>query len=87
MIDLISLRNYLAATPFEPFRIYLSDGSFHDVPHPEFAWIIGNRMLVAEVVQGRSTPWIKEVAVLHVTRIEPLLSKPPGKRSAKKKAV
>lgn len=77
MITLTRIRNYLTAFPFKPFRIFLSDGSHHDVPHPEFAWVIGNRLLVAERVKGEPAdePWIKELSVLHVTRVEPIARK------------
>ena len=74
MITINRLREYLSATPFQPFRIFLSDGSHHDVPHPEFAWVIGNRLLVAKIVKerGPEDPAIKELSVLHVTRVEPM---------------
>ncbi len=81
MITIPRLRDYLAATPFQPFSIFLSDGSHHDVPHPEFAWVIGNRLLVAKIVKerGPEDPAIKELSVLHVTRIEPLAKSKPKK--------
>ena len=68
------IREYLTATPFRPIRVYLSDGSHHDVPHPEFAWSIGNRLYVARIVKGRGAedPAVKELAVLHITHIAPL---------------
>ena len=77
MITLSRIRNYLGAAPFQPFRIFLSDGSYHDVPHPEFAWVVGSRLLVAERKKGEPAdePWIKELSVLHVTRVEPLARK------------
>ena len=74
MITTGRLREYLTRTPFRPFRVYLSDGSHHDVPHPEFAWLVGARFYVAKIVKGRGPddPQVDELAVLHVTRIEPL---------------
>ncbi|HEV7868038.1 MAG TPA: hypothetical protein VGO90_10175 [Chthoniobacteraceae bacterium] len=85
MITISGLREHLAATPFEPFRIFPSDGSHHDVPHPEFAWVIGNRMLVAKIVpeRGPEDPAIKELSVPHVTGLEPL-PKTKRRRSLKK---
>ena len=74
MITTGRLREYLTKTPFRPFRVYLSDGSHHDVPHPEFAWLVGARFYVAKIVKGRGPddPQVDELAVLDATRIEPL---------------
>jgi hypothetical protein len=68
------IREYLDATPFRPLRVHLSDGSSHDVPHPEFAWLVGSRLYVAKVVKerGPDDPQVKELSVLHITRVEPL---------------
>ena len=68
------LRELLGRKPFRPIRLFLSDGSHHDVPHPEFAWVFGGRIFVGEPsddawdAEGR----VKELAILHVTRIEEL---------------
>ncbi len=74
MITSSRIKEYLAATPFRPFRVWLSDCSHHDIPHPEFAWQIGTRLYVAKIVKDRgpSDPAVAELAVLHITRIEPL---------------
>lgn len=68
------IREYLDERPFRPIRLHLADGSFHDVPHPEFAWLVGARLYVAKVVKDRGPddPQVKELAILHLTRIEPL---------------
>ena len=75
MITTGRLREYLTKTPFRPFRVWLSDGSHHDVPHPEFAWLVGSRLYVAwiEKERGPEDPAVRELAVLHITRIEPLI--------------
>ena len=74
MITARRLREYLQAHPFRPFRLVLSDGSAHEVPHPEFAWVFGSSIFVG--MPGKSTKhpedYVKEVAILHVTRIEKL---------------
>jgi hypothetical protein len=74
MLTVSRLREYLAKTPFQPFRIFLSDGSHHDVPHPEFAWLVGSRLYVAKVVKerGPDDPRVDELAILHIMRFEPL---------------
>lgn len=76
MITSTRIRELLNARPFRPFRVFLSDGSKHDVPHPEFAWVFGGRMFVGIAKPGPSSSGVKELAVLHLTRIEELA---PGK--------
>ena len=68
------IRELLSRKPFRPLRLFLPDGSHHGVPHPEFAWVFGGRIFVGE--PGDDT-WeadgrVKELAILHVTRIEEL---------------
>ena len=74
MITSKRIREYLTAQPFRPFRIFLSDGSHHDVPHPEFAWVFGNSLFVGEA--GRNPlgldDSVRQLSLLHLTRIEPL---------------
>lgn len=74
MISARQIREYLQAKPFRPFRLFLSDGSRHEIPHPEFAWVFGSTVFVG--VAGKSTKapedFVKQVAILHITRIERL---------------
>jgi hypothetical protein len=78
MITARQIRHYLETKPFRPFRLFLSDGSRHEVPHPEFAWVFGSTVFVG--VSGSSgkasEEFVKQLSVLHITRIEPL---PAGK--------
>jgi hypothetical protein len=74
MITARQIREYLQARPFRPLRLFLSDGSSHEVPHPEFAWVFGSTVFVG--VAGKSTKaaedFVKQISILHVTRIERL---------------
>jgi len=72
MITLRQVKAYLEAKPFRPFRLFLPDGSRHGVPHPEFAWVFGSRVFVGVAGNGASQPdsYVKELSLLHVTRIE-----------------
>ncbi len=74
MITTKQVREYLHAKPFRPFRVFLSDGSKHDVPHPEFAWVFGSTIFVG--IAGKSTKdpddYVKQLSILHLTRIEML---------------
>ena len=81
MITAGRIREKLAHRPFRPFRLFLSDGSRQDVPHPEFAWVFAGRLFVGVPTRGANGDGgrVKELAILHLTRIEEL---PP--RNAKK---
>jgi hypothetical protein len=74
MITAKHIRELLTATPFKAFRLFVSDGSFHDVPHPELAWVVGsNRVFLASVSgDDHDDPAVKQLSVLHLTRIEEL---------------
>jgi hypothetical protein len=67
----MKIREYLRSVPFRPFRVFLSDGSSYEVPHPEFAWITTNHFFIATGVDAEGLP-TREVTcdMLHVTRIE-----------------
>jgi hypothetical protein len=83
VITAAQIRRRLFGRPFQPFRIFLSDGSHHDVPHPEFAWVIANRVFVG--LPGKNgdllSEEMKELSILHVTRIEDLRAAKRRKRS------
>jgi hypothetical protein len=61
------LRIAVLTEPFEPKRLYLSDGREIDIPRPG-SFAIGRRTS-AVVVDGM----IHTIANLHITRIEPLI--------------
>jgi hypothetical protein len=74
MITPQGIKELLNRRPFRPLRLFLSDGSKHDVPHPEFAWVFGGRVFIG--IPGKGTPFfdgaVREIAILHVTRVEEL---------------
>ena len=76
MISPARIKEVLNRKPFRPFRLCLSDGSKHDVPHPEFAWVFGGRVFIGVPGKAASTMngLVKELAILHVTRLEELPS-------------
>ena len=74
MITPARIKELLHRTPFRPITVFLSDGSRHVVPHPEFAWVFGGRLFIGEPANGSSNAEgrLKELAILHVTRVEEL---------------
>lgn len=71
------IKDLLQRKPFRPFRLFLSDGSKHDVPHPEFAWVFGDRVFIGLAGKEADKDVVKEWAILHITRVEDLASKSP----------
>ena len=82
MITVARIRAILNRRPFRPVRLFLSDGSSHAVPHPEFAWVFGGRVFVGVPAQGAADleAEVKELSLLHLTRIEEIRS-PKARRS------
>jgi hypothetical protein len=72
MITPRQIQVYLEARSFRPFRLFLSDGSRHEVPHPEFAWVFGSSVFVGVAGNGTRQPdmYVKELSLLHLTRVE-----------------
>jgi hypothetical protein len=64
----------LRQQPFRPFRIHMSDGSSHEVRHPELALVFPRRVVVA-VPSPRREGLMQDLhycAILHITRLEEL---------------
>ena len=58
------LRDVLRHSPFEPFRIVMTDGAAYDIRHPDLFWI-GRRIAMvgltghpADVLRALSFGWI-----------------------------
>lgn len=71
------IREALRATPFRRLRVCLSDGSSHDVPHPDFAIVTTHQVIIARDVNAHGVPrHTVTIDPIHVTRIEPLPETP-----------
>ena len=75
------IKELLHRTPFRPFKLFLSDGSSHSVPHPEFAWVFGGRVFIGVAGRGGagSNGQVKELSILHITRVEESGTRPSRK--------
>jgi hypothetical protein len=65
------IRQHIRAVPFRPLRVFLSDGSVHEIPHPELALISIQHLIIARNLRADGMP--RGVIVcdpMHVTRIE-----------------
>lgn len=63
----------LRAQPFEPFRLYVSDGVSYDIRHPDMAIVQRSKVVVG--VPGPAGPdgpmeRAVNVALVHITRTE-----------------
>lgn len=73
----------LTAKPFEPFGIYLSDGSAYAVAHPNRA-ILTPRAVHVGIMNDRNSRVAQDVvicALVHITRLGPV----PKTRSRRRK--
>ena len=88
MISSRELRDRLTERPFRPFRVYSSDGSMHDVPHPEFAWVFGNSLYVGKTgdLPFGMDDYAKQLSILHLTRVEPLPPKDKPRKPRRRRA-
>lgn len=65
------LREFARAAPFEPFRIFLSNGSNWLAPHPDFVFFSKDVLIVTGVPHRRGgTPRTVTCEPLHVTHVE-----------------
>lgn len=77
------IRAHLRKEPFQPIRVFISDGSFYDVRHPELMFVTRAEVVIALGVDGDTIP--EESAYcdpVHITRIEPM---PKPKRTSKRR--
>lgn len=68
--DLLEL---VRARPFEPFRLYLSDGAMFEIQHPDMAIVQRTKITVGVPrPEGSSGPADRTVncALIHITRTE-----------------
>lgn len=67
------INNHVRRQPFEPFRVFVSDGSNYDIHHPELI-LVGRHDVVITIEVGEND--IPERFAycdpVHITRIEPL---------------
>lgn len=77
------IENHRRRTPFQPFRIFLSNGQSHDVRHPEMIYVSRTEVIVA--VELGKDQVVERSAYCdpdHISNIEPINGEPPLPRSS-----
>lgn len=69
------LRELIHAAPFKPFRLHLADGKDLAVPHPDFALVTADYVVVANELPGGMPGAINLIPYPHITRVEMLPAK------------
>lgn len=79
--DLVEL---LRAEPFEPFRIFMTDGTRYDIHHPAFVLVDMSKAMIGlptDQSPDRPAKRTAYAALLHMVRIEPIETKAKPRRS------
>jgi hypothetical protein len=78
----LEIQHWLRAAPFRPFRVHLSDGSSHEVPHPELASLSVHHFMVYMDPDVHGIPRQSVMCdPMHVTRVEPIPTHDSGSRN------
>ena len=74
------IRDLIRHQPFQPFRLHLADGKGLSVPHPDFALVAADYVVVATELPGSVPGSINLVPYEHIVRVEMLGRK--GRKAA-----
>lgn len=67
------INNLLRSRPFEPFRMFISDGAHYDIRHPEMAIVSMTGVVIGKgITKDGVASELVYCDTRHVTRIEPL---------------
>ena len=77
------LRDALRHTPFEPFRLVMTDGIGYEIRHPDLLWVGRRTAMIGLTGDPAQTFYERAIKVdlLHVIRLEPLPSNPPASKN------
>jgi len=68
-----TIHRLLKATPFQAFRLFLSNGLTYDVRHPELALVGKRDMLIGSPASGYTHPTFESfdiVSLLHINGVQ-----------------
>lgn len=64
------IRDHPMRRPFVAYRVHLTDGSHHDVRHPEMAFLTRYSLEIAADNQGPIPERVHYCSLLHIARVE-----------------
>lgn len=72
------LREKLKKQPFQPIRLFLSDGAFYDIRHPDLM-LVGRTEIVVGLTGGNGDlpERFASIDPIHVVRVEPINGQKP----------
>lgn len=71
-MNLKDVRDLIQTSPFQPFRLHLADGKDLRVPHPDFALVTAEYVVVANERPHGVPGSINLVPYEHIVRVEML---------------
>lgn len=73
MITAKQIRELMQATTFRPFRIYLSDGTHHDITNHDMAFVGRNTVEIGlNLDPDGFAEYFTRCSILHITKLEDL---------------
>ena len=76
-----TIQKHVLHDPFQPFRVFLSDGATYDVRQPEMILVLQREVIIALPRSGERFPRHTVYCdLLHITRIEPINGKSTSPR-------
>lgn len=67
------IRTHLRKEPFQPLRVFISEGSHYDVCHPELMFVTQREIIIGlEAGNGDIPERSVYIDPIHITRIEPV---------------
>lgn len=72
MFNAEEIRKLLTQAPFQPFRFRMSDGTGHDVLHPEMVIVTRNYVIVPSGVNDTTgvAATVTRLAIIHIGKVE-----------------
>jgi hypothetical protein len=84
MIRMQDVLEIASQQPFQPFRIHVSDGSAHEVRHPELIKVSPTKVVLFSPLEKYNYMAFDEsqtISMLHITRLEPRGAATKGKKN------
>lgn len=78
------IRPFLRQRPFRPFRLYILEATVYEIRHPEMALLARTTLNIYFPASTSPFPLAESfvtIALLHITKVEPMPIMPPSNGS------